>query len=282
MRRFLCFALSAGLFASPALAQSSTGGSTLPSAEDLAKRDTVTVGAGGAWIPDYEGSNDYHFMPVGALRGRISGISFSSRGSYLYVNLLPQRAKFDFNVGPVVGARFNGRRHIDDPVVRLLPETKTAIEAGAFVGVSAHGLTNPYDTLAFRVDALHDISGTHRSTVISPSVEFSTPLSERTFASLSVSAEFVSNKFADYYYSVTPAGSVASGLPVYVADGGMKSWKSGLLLNQSLTGNLLHGLSIFGYGEYARLVGDFKRSPIVAQRGSASQWTGAVGLAYTW
>jgi len=62
----------------------------------------------------------------------------------------------------------------------------------------------------------------------------------------------------------------------------MKSWKTGLLLNQSLTGNLLHGLSIFGYGEYARLVGDFKRSPIVSQRGSATQWTLASGLAYTW
>jgi outer membrane scaffolding protein for murein synthesis (MipA/OmpV family) len=35
-------------------------------------------------------------------------------------------------------------------------------------------------------------------------------------------------------------------------------------------------------GQYSRLVGDFKRSPIVAMRGSASQWLGAVGLAYTW
>ena len=282
MRRFMCFALAAGLFSTSAHAQSSPGGSTLPSAEELAKRDTVTVGVGGAWMPDYEGSNDYHILPVGAIRGRISGISFSSRGSYLFVNVLPQRAKFDFNVGPVVGLRFNGRRHVDDPVVKLLPETKTAIEAGAFVSVSAHGVTNPYDTLAFRVDALHDISGTHRSTTITPSVEFSTPLSERTYASLSVSAEFVSNKFADYYYSITPTGSLASGLPVFDADGGMKSWKTGLLLNQSLTGNLLHGLSIFGYGEYARLVGDFKRSPIVSQRGSATQWTLASGLAYTW
>jgi outer membrane scaffolding protein for murein synthesis (MipA/OmpV family) len=62
----------------------------------------------------------------------------------------------------------------------------------------------------------------------------------------------------------------------------MKNWKAGLLVNQSITGNLLGGLSIFGLGQYSRLVGDFKRSPIVSQRGSANQWIGALGLAYTW
>ena len=31
----------------------------------------------------------------------------------------------------------------------------------------------------------------------------------------------------------------------------------------------------------ARLLGDFKRSPIVADRGSASQWFAAIGLGYT-
>ncbi len=61
----------------------------------------------------------------------------------------------------------------------------------------------------------------------------------------------------------------------------MKNWKASLLLNQSLTGDLLHGLSIFGSAGYSRLVGDFKRSPIVAQRGSANQWVVAAGLAYT-
>jgi outer membrane scaffolding protein for murein synthesis (MipA/OmpV family) len=93
----------------------------------------------------------------------------------------------------------------------------------------------------------------------------------------------VSNKYADYYFSISPADSAATGglLPVFDADGGMKHWKIGLLLNQSLSGDLLHGLSIFGTANYFRLVGDFKRSPIVSDRGSASQWLLAGGLAYT-
>jgi outer membrane scaffolding protein for murein synthesis (MipA/OmpV family) len=62
----------------------------------------------------------------------------------------------------------------------------------------------------------------------------------------------------------------------------MKNWKAGLLVNQSITGDLLHGLSIYGLGQYSHLLGDFKRSPIVADRGSSSQWIGSLGLAYTW
>jgi outer membrane scaffolding protein for murein synthesis (MipA/OmpV family) len=117
--------------------------------------------------------------------------------------------------------------------------------------------------------------------VVSPNVEFSTPLSQTFYVGASLGADFVSNRFADYYFSISPADAVVSGLPAFNADGGMKSWKVGLLANYSLSGDLRRGLSIFGTGGYSRLVGDFKRSPIVSDRGSASQWLGALGLAYS-
>ena len=281
MRR--CFALAAACcLTSPALAQSAP--SALPTPDAIAAKDSLTVGVGAAILPDYEGSNDYRVIPAGAIRGKISGISFITRGTYLYVDVVPQTGKFGFDAGPVIGARFDRRHHSDDAVVRLLPKRKTAIEAGAFLGVSLRGLTNPYDTLAVRLDVLHDIAGAHKSTVFSPNIDFSTPLSRRTYASLGIGAEFVSKRFADYYFSVGPGDSAATGgaLPVFSANGGMKNWKTSLLLNQSITGDLLRGLSVFGLGQYSRLVGDFKRSPIVAQRGSANQWVGALGLAYTW
>jgi MipA family protein len=283
MRYLTCFALAASV-ASPAFAQSQPTAGALPTPEEVANKDTITVAAGAAIVPDYEGSDDYRIIPAGAIRGKVHGFSFTTRGSYFYLDVIPHSGKVDFDIGPVVGVRLNNRHKIDDDIVKLLPRRKTAIEVGGFAGVSFHGLTNPYDTLALRVDVLHDIGKAHKSTVFSPNVEFSTPLSMRTYASLNVGAEFVSNKFADYYFSLTPADSIRTGsvLPPFNASGGMKNWKAGLLLNQSLTGNLLHGISIFGLGQYSRLVGDFKRSPIVSQRGSANQWIGAVGLGYTW
>jgi outer membrane protein len=281
MRYFTCALLTACL-ASPAIAQNEPAAAELPSPEDVSNRDTLTIGVGGAVLPDYEGSNDYRIIPAAAVRGQYHRIAFSTRGTYLLVDVIPQSGKVDFDVGPIAGVRFDTRRNIEDPVVKLLPRRNRAIELGAFAGVSVHGVTNPYDRLGFRIDVTHDVANAHQSTIFSPTAEFSTPLSRTTYASANVGVEFVSNKFADYYYTITPADTVASGLPTFNAGGGMKNWKAGLLLNQSITGDLLHGLSVFGTGQYSRLVDDFKRSPIVSQRGSASQWLGALGLAYTW
>jgi len=277
--------LLAALCSTPALAQSTPGDAQTPSPKEVANKDSFTIAAGGALIPDYEGSDDYRLIPAASIRGRVSGISFDTRGTYLYVDVIPRGSgKVDFDFGPIVGARLNRtKHHLKDDIVDLLPRRKTAIEIGGFGGVSFHGLTNPYDTLALHVDVVHDVGKAHQSTTISPGIDFSTPLSRTTYASASLGAEFVGNRYADYYYSITPADSLATGgvLPVFDADGGMKDWKAGLLLNQSLSGDLLHGLSVFGTARYSRLVGDFKRSPIVSQRGSANQWVVAAGLAYT-
>jgi outer membrane scaffolding protein for murein synthesis (MipA/OmpV family) len=284
MRYLTCAAVAASL-ASPALAQSAPASSELPSAEQIANRDTVTVALGAGLTPDYEGSDDYRIIPAGAIRGKVNGISFSTRGLNLYVDVVPGGSgNIDFDAGPIVGVRLNKRTHIKDDVVDLLPRRKTAIEVGGFAGVSIKGVTNPYDSLGVRLDVTHDVGNAHKSTIFSPNLDFSTPLSRATYASLSLGAEFVANRYADYYFSITPADSLATGgvLPVFNADGGMKNWKAGLLLNQSLTGDLLHGFSLFGLANYSRLVGDFKRSPIVSDRGSANQWLVAAGAAYTW
>jgi outer membrane scaffolding protein for murein synthesis (MipA/OmpV family) len=283
MRSLICAALAATL-ASPAIAQNAPAATELPSPEDIASRDTFTIAGGAAILPDYEGSDDYRFIPAIAVRGSYHGISFTTRGTYAYVDFIPRSTGVDLDAGPIVGVRFNSRKHVDDDVVKLLPNLKSAVEVGGFGGISLHGVTNPYDTLAFRVDVLHGLGSDHGWTNFSPNIEFSTPVSRKTYVSASAGAEFASNKYADYYFTITQADSLATGgvLPPFNADGGLKNWKLGLLLNQSITGDLLGGLSIFGAGQYSRLVGDFRRSPIVSQRGSSGQWLGAIGLAYTW
>lgn len=286
MCRFACFALAFAV-SSPALAQADPPTSqTLPSASDMARRDIYTVGIGAAVVPDYEGSKDYRVIPAGAIRAKIRGISVTTNGPYLYVNVIPQSGgKFDLDFGPIAGLRFDSRRQGDDPVVQKMIKRKTAVELGGFGGVSLHGLVDPYDSLSIHLDVLHDINNAYRSTVFLPNISFSTPVSRKTYVSLSAGAAFVSRKFASYYFGVTPADVIATGgaLPLYQPNsGGMKNWKTALLVNQSITGDLLRGISVFGLAQYSRLVGEFKRSPIVAQRGNSSQWIGAVGLAYTW
>ncbi len=274
----LLIAAALSAFAAPAYAQS--GDAPLPDPND--QSDTFSFGAGVGMVPDYEGSNDYRLIPAVAARGRINGISFSTRGTYLYVDVIPRGAgKIEFDAGPIAGVRLNRTGKIKDDFVNRLPDRKAAIELGGFAGITAHGLTNPYDSLSFRLDVVKDVGNGHGSTVITPTIDFATPISRTTYIGASLSADFVGEGYADSYFSVTPAEALASGLRAYDADGGYKGWKVGLLANQSLSGDLTKGLSLFGTGSYGRLSGDFKRSPIVADRGSASQWFGAIGLGYT-
>lgn len=282
--------LSALLFAcaAPALAQTPPE-SPLPPADEVLNTDVTTIGLGVGMIPDYEGSDDYRIIPAAAIRTKIGNVSLTTRGLYLYADLIKAKSgNIDFDLGPIAGLRMNRSGKIKDDVVDLLPERNKAIEVGGFAGVSFSGLTNPYDRLSLRLDAVRDVGKAHRSTVITPTIDFSTPLSRTLYVGASLSADFVSNKFADYYFSITPAEALATGgiltgprIGAFDADGGMKSWKIGLLANQSISGDLLKGWSIFGLANHSRLVGDFKRSPIVRDRGSAKQWMAAVGLAYT-
>lgn len=270
------------LAATPALAQSADPGAATPLPDPNDQSDTVTIAAGGAFIPDYEGSNDYRLIPAAAIRGRVSGISFFTRATYLYVDFIPRgEGKVEFDAGPIVGVRLNRTGKVKDDFVDLLPERKAAIEVGGFAGVTVHGLTNPYDALSVRLDVVKDVGDAHGSAVFTPTIDFGTPLSRTTYVGLSLSADWVAGDYADYYYSITPADALASGLPAFNADGGFKGWKLGLLANQSLSGDLTKGFSIFGTASYSRLSGDFKRSPIVDQRGSPTQWLAALGVAYT-
>lgn len=270
--------------AAPVLAQSTdaapTPASTLPDPND--RSDQFTIGVGGAITPDYTGSNDYRLTPAAVIRGRVSGISFSTRGTAFDVNLIPRgNGKLSFSAGPTVALGLNRTGKIKDPVVALLPKRKKAIELGGFVGASLHGLTNPYDSLGAKVTVTHDVAHAHRSTIVSPSVDFSTPVSRTTYVGLSAGLDFATTRYAQYYFGVTPTEAVLSGLPTYTPNGGLKDWKVNLLAVQSLSGNLLHGLALGGTLGYSRLQGDFKRSPLVAQRGKAGQWLGALGLAYS-
>jgi outer membrane protein len=279
--RFLLLTTATALFAAtPALAQSAEAAAPLPDPND--RSDTLTIAAAAALIPDYEGSDDYRIIPAGALRGRVGGISFFTRATYLYVDVIPQGAsKLEFDLGPIAGVRLNRTGKIKDDAVDLLPEQKAAIEVGGFAGVTWRGLTNPYDSLSLRLDVVKDVGGAHGSTVVTPTLDFGTPLSRTTYVGLSLSGEWVAGDYADYYYSITPADALASGLSAFDADGGFKGWKLGLLANQSLSGDLTRGFSVFGMANYSRLSGDFKRSPIVDQRGSPTQWLAAIGVAYT-
>ena len=281
--KHLLLAAAAMIVATPAVAQDVAAAAEQPLPDPNDQSDSFQIGLGAAFVPDYEGSNDYRIIPGGIIRARVSGISIFSRGTYLYADLVPGGPGIDLDAGPIAGVRLNRTGKVKDDAVDALGDRKVALEAGGFAGVTFKGLTNPYDSLSVRLDAVKDFGNAHESWVFSPAIDFGTPVSRTTFVGLSWSADFVSRRFADYYFGIDAAGSLASGLPAYgFSDGGMKSWQTGLLVAHSLSGNPRKGWGLFGSASYKRLLGDIADSPIVADRGSKTQWFGAAGIGYSW
>jgi len=270
------------LVAAPALAQE-----RVPTQSDAAvdfNRETITVGAGVATIPSFEGADDNRWVPVAAARGSIGGFRFSTAGARLFVDVVRDTQDddgLDFQLGPVIGfnAFRTNRKSINDAQVERLGELDTAIELGGYAGIGKTGVvTSPYDTVSFNVSAARDVAGAHDSYTITPAVNYGTPLSRKAYVGIAASATYAGGKYNRYYFGVTPAGTAASGLATYSPGSGWKNYSLSALGNYALTGDLLGGFSVVGGVSYSRLLDDVGRSPIVRDR---DQWYGAIGLAYT-
>ncbi|RMB51574.1 outer membrane scaffolding protein for murein synthesis (MipA/OmpV family) [Sphingomonas sp. PP-CE-3A-406] len=286
MRAFTLFtsaAIAVLLTATPALAQTDPN----PSPPITSARDNnrVTVAVGVASLPDYDGADSNDFSPVGAVIGTVRGHDFFTRGTQLYVNLIPNTGNVGINyeLGVIGGIRTDRTGKVDNRQVRALGKIDTAYEVGGYVGIGKTGvITSDYDTLTARVAYVHDVSDTYDSYVITPQINYTTPLSVRTLVSMGVSGDYVGKGFGRTYSAVTPIGTLNSGLRTYdVNDSGFREINASLFVVQSLSGDLRHGFGIGAGVLYGRLLGKYKDSPIVADVGSADQWMGAVGLTYT-
>ena len=243
----------------------------------------LSVGVGVGIGPSYDGSDDYVLFPAPIVQGKLGGVGISPRPAGLALDFIPDGDNGpNFALGPSVRLRNDRADQIEDEVVKLAGELDRAFEVGVATGVSFPKVLNPFDSLSFNLDARWDVAGAHDGMVIEPGVTYFTPLNRGLAASLSVSGEFVDDDFADYYYSVSPDQSAASGLPQYQADGGLNSLGANLLLAIDLDGNLANGgISAVVIGGYSRLLSDAKNTPYTSIRGSADQFFGAVGVGYT-
>lgn len=249
-------------------------------------RDRVTVAVGVANVPSYEGSDTNRWIPAAAIQGNVAGISFITRGLVGYIDVIPQEPgpTWDFQLGPVLALNLDrtSRKRIDDTRVEALGDRKTAFELGGFVGIGKTGvITSDYDKASVYVAYRHDVRNAHDSYVITPTFDYGTPLSRKAFVGITAEANYIGRGYAQTYYSVNPAGAVASGLPVFTADKGWKDWSLSAFATYALTGDLLHGLGVGAGVRYSRLLNDAKDSPVTRIAGDRDQWYGAVGLTYT-
>ncbi|CDO35732.1 MipA/OmpV family protein [Novosphingobium sp. KN65.2] len=251
---------------------------------DAMTRDRITVGVGAIYGPSYDGSDDYVVSPIPIVQGRVKGITISPRPAGLALDLIPDApdARIGFALGPVATISRNRVNQIKDPVVRAAGKLDTAVELGASGGVSAYRLLNPYDSLSLSADVKWDVAGAYGGMTWAPSITYMTPVSKAALVTLALSAKHIDDDYADYYYSVSPTQSDASGLPQFQAKGGWESVSATMLVGYDLSGDLRDGgFALFSIASYSRMVNDSKDTPYTSLRGDADQWLLGLGVAYS-
>ncbi len=279
---FCLLAMPALLVSAQAAAQNPEN---LPVGEEgtVFEGDWISVGAGVMYGPSYDGSDDYVLTPAPIVQGNIQGVGISPRPAGFALDFIPDSGDgIGVSLGTSVRLRSNRATDIEDPVVESLGELDRALEVGPTAGISVPKVLHDYDSLSVGLDVRWDVLGAHDGMVVAPSVTYFTPLSRGAAVALTLDAEYGDGDFMDYYYTLTPDQALATGLTAYDADAGFTRTGLTMIGGIDLNGDLTDGgLSLVFLGGYSRMLGDAKASPFTAERGSADQWMGALGLGYT-
>ena len=97
-----------GVFAQSAGTPEAASGAAAELPDPNDRSNSFTIAAGVASVPDYEGADEQRMTPAVAIRGRVAGMDFWSNATWLYLDVIaPSSGGMDFDLGPIVGARFN-------------------------------------------------------------------------------------------------------------------------------------------------------------------------------
>jgi outer membrane scaffolding protein for murein synthesis (MipA/OmpV family) len=248
----------------------------------------ATIGLGVGMVPSYAGSDDYIAFPLPLIAGRVGGVGISPNGPGFVLDLNSPKPAFGprkgarIAFGPAFRFRNDRNNRISDDVVALAGKLDAALEVGGNVAVSFPGVVKPFDQLTIGVQARWDVLGAHEGMIVEPQVSYRAPIGRAFVLQAQMSAEFVDDNFARYYFTVNPAQALATGLPQFNADGGLNRVGTTAILSYDLDRNPLNGgWSIYGVGGYSRLVGDSADTPFTSLRGDANQFITGLGVGYT-
>ncbi len=236
--------------------------------DDISGYATIGIAA----LPDYEGADDHRILPL------VDGKLFwgeryiAVEGPAIRANVLNSET---VEFGPIASFTFGRDAEIEDQAVARLGRIDDAYEVGLFGAVNFDVTGN--DTLRIGLQGVQDVSDVHDGFVITGSATYTAPVGKRLTLMFDLGASYASDDYAETYFSVTPAGTLASGLATFNAEGGLKD------VGAQLTATYLVGdnWGIAANAGYRRLLGDFADSPVVAVGGNPDQLSGGLGVFFT-
>jgi outer membrane protein len=228
----------------------------------------ITLGAEARLGPRYEGSDSLRVLPFPVFRVRKAGTpeKFRSPRDGASIALIDQGP---FKFGPTLKVKTQ-RKESDDDDLRGLGDVNWTVEVGLF------GEYWATDWLRTRAEVRQGIGG-HHGVVADFSADVVMPVTPQLTLSAGPRLTAATGAALSPYFSVTPGQSVASGLPVYDAGGGIKSYGAGAQALYAWTPQWQSNVFI----EYDRLTGDTANSPLVSLRGKRDQFQVGTGLTYS-
>jgi outer membrane protein len=230
---------------------------------------TITIGAEGRVEPSFQGSDRYTVRPYPWLDVRPFGTPerFHGPRDGFGVGLIEGS---NFQIGPV-GQYRTARRESDDPgALHGLGNVPWALEVGAF----AEYWWVPW--LRTRAEVRQGFNG-HHGVVADVFMDAVVPVNPQLTMSGGPRVTFATTAATRPYFSINEVQSAASGLPVFAAEGGVRSVGAGAQARYFWTPQW----ATHAFVEYERLSDDAASSPLVTQRGSASQWTIGLGATHS-
>jgi len=233
------------------------------------------AGLGVGAYPDYFGSSDSKVgvAPIG--RVSLGGSRFVRlMANELRVNVLDDS---NWQLGPV-GVWRLGREDVENPVVDRVHHIDDSIGLGLF---GAYVWRDPQEirkVAGVGAWAVGDVSDVYNGWTAGLNAYAMQPVAQMVTFAGGAAFTYGSGNYMDEYFGVTPADSLASGLPVYVPGSGVRDVRGWAVV-------LFHVSPQWHLGAgamYLRLMGDAADSPIVSDEGSKNQWVYGAGALYAW
>ncbi len=249
----------------PGTGTQATNGSGAQPAQKEPKDFTLTLGLGAGVAPDYEGSNDYRFVPIPMIEASWKDRLFLSNTSLSLAVISTSYLK----AGPMVTYAF-GRDRKDNHALRKLGNVGDSVEIGGFIDLTL-------DQWRLGAKLTQDVANGHGGAVGELSLAYALPLGDRFTLTAGSSLTWASKSYMESFFGISSRQSARSGLSKFNADAGFKN------INFSLLGtyNFSEHWNLNMIASYSRLLGDAADSPIVKDKGSANQFMTGVGLSYT-
>ena len=227
----------------------------------------VTIGGGGQYYPRYPGADHLDLFPMPIVNFRKDGrpLPFEAPDEGIGFGVLGADSPVDF--GPAVQLQ-NSRR--DKDVGAPVGKVGFTVEAGAFVQAWLGR------SLRVRAEGRRGFGG-HKAWLGDLSADFVQRDGDTTLFSIGPRLRLSSARYQRAYFGVTPAAAAATGLAAYRPDGGAHA----VGLVSSLTHQFSPSWGIHGYAGYDRLIANAADSPLVRRYGSRDQFSGGLGLTYT-